>query len=157
MVEADCPTNYPLNKDLCCCQSALANATTNCCLSDDPSFDPIICGTPIKTSIQLVGCYWHMVSVTDSSFPDIDYGNGATPKPDDVFPCLDQYMVPYEVIKVSLGSSSPSLQQAWSMYQTPYTINGKRIYWIQSPLRATQCPLNSWLAWDDADCQKSWN
>jgi hypothetical protein len=46
-----------------------------------------------------------MVSVTDSSFPDIDYGNGATPKPDDVFPCLDINYKPYEVIKVSLGSA----------------------------------------------------
>ena len=70
----------------------------------------MVCGAPLLRSIQLNGCYWHMVSVTDSSFPDIDYGNGATPKPDDVFPCLDQYMKPYQVIKVSLGSSYAQLQ-----------------------------------------------
>lgn len=98
-----------------------------------------------------------MVSVTDSSFPDIDYGNGSTPKPDDILPCLDQYFVPYEVIKVSLGSASAQMQQRWNLYQTPYTVYGQQIYWIQSPLRASQCPENSFIAWDDAECERVYN
>lgn len=52
-----------------------------------------------------------MVSVTDSSFPDIDYQNGpVAPKPDDLSPCLDTNGIDYEIIKVSLGSGNISLQ-----------------------------------------------
>jgi len=52
-----------------------------------------------------------MVSVTDMSFPDVDYQNGTVaPKPDDVNPCLDINGEDYEIIKVSLGTASTSKQ-----------------------------------------------
>ena len=52
-----------------------------------------------------------MISVTDMSFPDIDYQNGpVAPKPDDLSPCLDSNGKDYEIIKVSLGTASISMQ-----------------------------------------------
>lgn len=68
---------------------------------------------------------------------------------------MNQYGEEYQVVKVNLWADEESVQ-TWNFYQTPYTVDGEAIYWIQSVPRSDPvlgCIDKSWIAWDDAKCQ----
>jgi hypothetical protein len=100
--------------------------------------------------MRLTDCNWFVQSVTDYTFPDINYDLGETIGDNTGDVCKGRDNNVYGLVKINLGN--PVL---WYLYQTPYTLNGEFIYWIQSNTRATLCPNYSYLAWDDADCQAS--
>jgi hypothetical protein len=100
-----------------------------------------------------------MKSVTDSSWPDLDFETNSypyAPKQKDSDECFDEDGNLRRLGKYNApGFYGPEYYPSAKMnfYRTPFTTPENHIYWIQADERQTKCPSFSWLAYDNSKCQ----
>jgi len=134
------------------------------CDINSPTYEPVKCElNPKASEAKLLGCNWFIKSVTDTSYPDIDFVKGGAwsriPKAKDGDECLDENGEVRKLGKFDSGNVYgaefyPSA--SFNFYTTPFTnVDDPEglIYWIQSNERQTKCPTNSWLAFSEASCE----
>ena len=112
--------------------------------------------------MQLINCDWFLKSVLDSSIPDYDFEKSLRNPPrkiKDTEECFDEDNNMRALGKYNAGTTySPDMFPSayFSFFRTPFTNEldpEGLIYWIANTRRTYECPDNSFLAYNNGECE----